>query len=108
METRHLSLQMTEVADVTDLLSAFETENNVCLEMRIGVNREKKVPSLGITVIAHDKFFRIGEVPPLASVSVICSDMNLKHMMGVVTHALYALDFQIALNEYETKAPKKA
>jgi len=46
--------------------------------------------------------------PPsdLASVSVWGGDY--KTLMGLLTRLLYAMDFQLALNEFESVAPKKA
>jgi len=34
--------------------------------------------------------------------------MNLKTIVGALTHAMYALDFQLALNEMHYEGVKKA
>jgi len=106
--SRHHSLNMSEVGDVIDLLSAFEKHNQVRLEMRLSVEWKESVPDLAITTIAHPKEGEIGEVTPLGSVSVRCSAMNLKTVMGVLTHAMYTLDFQLACNELLFVEPKRA
>lgn len=108
MASRHHSLNMSEVTDVTDLLSAFEKHNQVQLEVRWSVLWKENVPDLAMTVLAHRKNSNIGEYPPLGSLSVICSSMNLKTVMGALTHAMYALDFQLALNEMQYEGVKKA
>lgn len=108
MGSRHHSLQMTEVADVRDTLQAFEENNNVKLEIRMSLSVLNGTPDVQITAIAHERGVEIGDRPPLASVSVKCSAMNLKHWKAVHTHVLYALDFQLALNEFESVPAKKA
>lgn len=110
MGSRHHSLQMTEVADVTDVLNGFEMHNNVRIEIRLNVLLTSKGPDLVMRAAAHDAGREIGDLPSLASVSVKCSAMNLRTMMGALTHLLYALDFQLALNEMggNTKAGETA
>lgn len=103
MGLRHHSLQMTEVADVRDMLEAFEEHNGVKLEMRLELVSKQNGPDIVIAGLAHQAGVPIGEAPPLASVSVTCSGMNLKHLAGALTHVMYALDFQLALNEMDPK-----
>jgi len=106
--SRHHSLEMTEVADVRDTLMAFEEHNNVQVELRMGLSVLNGVPDIEMTAIAHQRGVEIGDQPSLASVSVKCSVTNLKHWKDVHTHVLYALDFQLALNEYASAERKKA
>jgi len=108
LASRHFSLEMSEVADVMDLLIGMESSNNVKLELRMGIEGEGKHRDLVIVLIAHDKFFRIGEAPPLASVSAKCLGMNLKHFRDAVIRGLYMLDGQIASNELLGETSKKA
>lgn len=108
MASRHFSLEMTEVADVRDMLMAFEQHNSVKLELRVSVQSLNGRPDVVIAGIAHESAEAIGVAPPLASVSVRCSAMNLKHLAAALTHVMYALDFQLALNEFEATKPKKA
>ena len=108
MASRHFSLEMTEVADVRDIWQAFELQNQIKLEVRLEVLTKLGVPDLLLTGIAHQNGSGIGDQPPLASVSVRCSAMNLKHLRDALTHVLYALDFKLALNEFEGTAPQKA
>ena len=99
---------MTEVADVRDIWQAFELQNQVKLEIRLEVQTKAGVPDLLLTALAHQNGVEIGEAPPLASVSVRCSGTNLKHLRDALTHVLYALDFQLALHEFEGTKPQKA
>lgn len=108
MASRHHSLNLSEVADVTDLISSFEQHNEVRIEVRMSVVMTTSGPDLQITTVAHDKKKEIGEAAPLASTSAICSATNLKTVMGVLTHAMYTLDFQLVVNELAYQPPKKA
>jgi hypothetical protein len=108
LASKHFSLNMSELGDVTDLLYAFEQQNKVKLHCRFGVELVGKNPTLGLTMLAYDAEHDSAVQPPLGSVSVICSTLNLKTWNAALTHALYALDFQLALNEFESKAPKRA
>jgi len=96
---------MTELADIRELLAAFEATNTVRLEVRFGIEHQVRGTDLYLTMLAHQSKGEIGEVPPLASVSVKCSAMNLKHWNSVLTHCMYALDFQLALHEFESTRP---
>ena len=99
---------MSEVADVTDILEAFETHNKVRIECRLTLIRTSKGPDLSLMMAAHEEGVEIGEVPSLASVNVKCSATNLKTLSSALTHAMYALDFQLALNEMESASTKRA
>jgi hypothetical protein len=99
---------MTEVRDMTDLVEAFQLQNSVWLQFRFAMSETSKVPSLAVTAIAMDTKEDVPEAKCLASVSVICSAMNLRHWNGVLTHLMYALDFQLALNEFDGVNKKRA
>lgn len=107
MESRHFSLNLSEVGDVTDLMLAFERHNAVRLEVRLSLVNQEKNASIAIAMLAHGKEGEIGEVPPLGSVSAICSAINLKTLRDVLTHVMYALDFQLALREWDAASPKR-
>lgn len=108
MAQRHYSLQMSEVADVRDILIAFEEQNRVKMLFTMALVWENGVPDVAVEMSAHNADVGIGEAPSLGSVRLKCSAMNLKHVSGVLIHALYALDFQLALNELGTADNKKA
>lgn len=99
---------MTELADVRDLIMAFEQHNTVALTFRFALEMTGKAPDVVVTAEAHQNRSAIGEAPALASVSVKCSVMNLKTWNAVLTHVMYALDFQLALNELASAEPKRA
>lgn len=106
LASRHFSLNMSEVGDMTDVMLAFEKHNNVRIKVDMELIIDSAAPDLMITAKAMEVESKDTEVLLLASVSVKCSSMNLKSMNAVLTHVLYALDFQLALNEFE-KVPKK-
>jgi len=105
---RHHSLRMSEVGDVTDFLYQFERQNRARLEVRLSTLVTGKEVDLGIVMLAHDTEKEIGEAPPLASVSLKCSAMNLKTLSAALLAALYALDFQLGVNEFDKVLKKKA
>jgi hypothetical protein len=106
--SRHHSLNMSEWMDVTDLLRAFELHNEVCITVSMTTLTTPKGPDLAVMVSAEGKSRKSGDQMLLASVLVKCSSLNLKALQSVVTHALYALDFQLALNEWGVAENKKA
>ena len=99
---------MSEWADVTDLLGAFESQNEVRITVSIAHLATPKGPDLAVMVSAEGKSRKSGGVLQLASVSVKCSALRLSSLASVITHALYALDFQLALNEWGVVENKKA
>lgn len=95
-----------DVIDVTMVMLAFEAMNKVRVELRIGRVDDGIASDLGITALAHSMEGEFGDLPPLASVNVKCSAMNLKTLDAAVLACLYRLDFQLASNEFigaETK-----
>lgn len=108
MASRHHSLDMSELKDVTELLVAFQEQNRVYIKCRFEAQVREKGPVMFLTAECWGAEEDSLEVPPSASVSLNCSVMNLKGWNAVVTHALYALDFQLALNEFEKPATQRA
>ena len=108
MASRHFSLNLSEVADVTDLLQAFESHNDVRLEIRLSVATVRKVPTLELVGIAHPPAWQIGEVAPLASVSLKCSALNLRNLRDAFIHLTYVLDSQLAFNEMRGEPVNRA
>jgi len=99
LASKHHSLQMGEVEDILTLLLGFQEHNQVKVEVRFSVVDAGEKPDIVVAALAHDAKAEIGDLPPLASVSVRCSATKLRNLRDVVTHALYAMDFQIAVNE---------
>jgi len=108
LASRHHSLDLSELADVTDLMHAFEAQNSVKLELRCGTSIHGKTPTLGLVLLANSLPTIEQAASVLASVSVTCSATGLKSWNAVLTHALYALDFQLAQHEFDNVAVKKA
>lgn len=99
MASRHHSLDYSEVKDVTQLLQDFEEHNQVVLDVGLHLEVTKKGPGIVMSAEAYTKDVERPGAPLLASVSVRCLDMNLKHWGAAITHLLYVLDAQLALNE---------
>jgi len=108
LASRHFSLNLSEVADVTDLLQAFESHNDVRLEIRLSVGIVGKSPTLELVGIAHPPAWQIGEVSPLASASLKCSALNLRSLRDALTHLMYVLDSQLAFNEMRGEPVNRA
>lgn len=108
MGSKHHSLQMSELADVTDLLYGFEKQNECVVICTFQTEGQRGKLTIVLTMHACSVKPVSVERADLASVSVICSDLNLKTWNAALTHALYALDFQLALNEMQPDAAKKA
>jgi hypothetical protein len=77
---------------------AFEAMNNVRIEVRMSVGDHHGRSDLLIAALAHPRNVEIGEVPPLASVSLSCLGSHLKSLEAALIHALYLLDGQLAEN----------
>jgi len=105
---RHHSLDLSELADVTDLVGAFQDQNRVKVYFRFNVGKIGVAPEVFLTAECWGVDQETTEVPPLASVSVKCSALNLRAWNAVLTHVLYALDFQLALNEFGSVETKRA
>jgi len=106
LASRHHSLDLSELMDVTQLLCAFEEHNSVRIHLVIETLNSSKGPSLVVGAYAWDRSPGEPGASCLASVSVRCSDLNLRHWNAALTHVLYKLDFQLVLNEFE-KVPGK-
>lgn len=94
------------VVDVAMNMVAFETMNNVKIELRMSVGDRGGRACVLITALAHARDQEIGEVLPLASVNVNCLATNLQTLDAALIHALYMLDGQLVENELGTKVKK--
>lgn len=103
-----ISSNNPDVIDVTMVMLAFESMNRVRLEVRLSRVDVAEASDLAITVVAHPMEGEIGEVVPLASVSVRCSAMNLRTLDSAVLAALYQLDFKLAEHEFASAETNKA
>lgn len=100
MASSRFSSSIPDLLDVTMTMVAFETINNVRLEVRMSRVHEGGKSDLALTVLAHEPTRGIGEAPPLGSVNVKCSALNLRTLESAVIHALYQLDSQLAAHEF--------
>jgi len=90
--------------DVAGNLVAFEAINGVRLEVRMSTTDYHGRADITLTAIAHDRKGEIGDLPPLASVSVSIMGTRLRSLEGAVIHALYLLDGKIASDEIGVSA----
>lgn len=108
MAQRHHSLDLSEMGDVTDMLLGFEEHNHCRIAFRFGLVHSGKTPTVAIDGEAWTEFLGEPGAQLSASVNVKCSDLNLRTWNAALIHVLYALDFQLALNEFEGAGTKKA
>jgi len=108
LASRHHSLDLSELMDVTQLLCAFEEHNSVRIHLVVETLNTSKGPCLVVGAYAWDRPAEEPGARCLASVSVRCLDLNLRHWNAALTHVLYALDFQLALNEFDALEKPKA
>lgn len=90
------------------MLCGFEEHNSCRIVLVVEPVRVEKAPTLRIVAQAWPKTGVVVGQEPLVLVSVICSALNLKAWNSALTHVMYALDFQLALNELGHAEPKKA
>lgn len=108
MGSRHHSLDLSEIADVTDMLNGFQQHNSCRIVVEVSVEVVDQVPGIVLVAKAYEGDPALLGAKPLGSVSVKCSTMNLKAWNSALIHVMYALDFQLALNELGHAAPQKA
>jgi len=96
------------VKDVTQLLQDFEEHNDVTVRVSFRVEKLGKAPGIVMNAEAYENPVEGTGLPLLASVSVRCLDMNLRHWGAAVTHLLYVLDSAIARQEMARAESKRA
>jgi len=106
--SRHHSLDYSEVKDVTQLLEDFERHNDVRLTVSFELERTSKGPGIVMSGEAWTSDPGRTEAPLLASASVRCLALNLRHWGAAVTHLLYVLDAQLALKEMQGSQENRA
>ena len=107
MASRHSSLDMSEIADVTDMVAGFQEHNSCRLVIVVTMEGTPKHRTLVLGMEAWDPAENSQGPTLLASVNVKCSTLNLKKWNSALIHAMYALDFQLALKELGHAEPKK-
>lgn len=108
MASRHHSLDLSELADMIDVLDGFEAHNSVLITMAFGYDHGSRTPALFMTLDAWETDVSATGQPPLASTRMSTSTMNQKTLMGVLLQGLYQLDFLLAQRELSKEATKKA
>ena len=106
MASKHHSLNLSEVSDMTALLHSFEEHNQIRVTLTVETLMRRTGPTLAIGAIAYNSGDDSPGAKPLAYVSVICSAINLRHWNAALTHVLYVLDAQLALNEMHLATEK--
>jgi hypothetical protein len=95
-----------EGEELIELVDAFQRQNNVSLEVSVSTQQHKGRQDLCLTVKAWNTRKENGEVPQLDLGNVQIWFGDYKTLMGAFTRALYAMDFHLALREYESAATK--
>jgi hypothetical protein len=97
-----------EPEELTDLIAAFETQNTCKIILTVSLEQHKGYLDSRWTAAAAVPC-PAGTVPEyLDCVSVSVWGGDYKTLMAVVSRLLYALDFQLALNEFDGVKTQKA
>lgn len=86
--------------DLAEMLTAFEEQNRVTIEICISKLLDSQLPDLRVIGKAWELAVDRRVVKPLASVSVVCRAERIRTLEGLVTFLLYQLDFQLAENDW--------
>lgn len=108
MASSRVGLHGSDLLDVTSLLEAFEDLNGCRIVITLELKRTGVHSDIQIGAVAEQTDQEKPVASILASVSATCSAINQKTLEACVIRALYSLDGQIARNELESEATKKA
>lgn len=97
-----------EPEELTDLLAAFEQQNKCKLTLSVCLKLKNGYLDTEWTMTATDQEHQSLVQLPLGLGSVAVWAGDYKTLMGLLTRLMYSLDFQLALNEFETADIKKA
>lgn len=101
------SSQSLELPELIDLIKAFEAQNSVELVISGQIVDGTRRTDLRWTVAAYDGDPDAPGAKILALASVRCLEKRLVRLEDVLLQLLYALDFQLAENEFRSaNAPK--
>ena len=106
MASSRASSNTPDVRDILSAMAAFEQQNTIVLELRLSTAKKGTEDDFWVTCLAHDGSQEIGEAPPLASVSLSFLGLGVKTLDALLFRALYALDAQLALNEFGSVGKK--
>ncbi len=95
-----------DVMDILSAMAAFEQQNTIVLELRLSTAKRGTEDDFWVTCLAHDGSAEIGALPPLGSVNLSFLALGVKTLDALLFRALYALDAQLALNEFESAGKK--
>ena len=103
LASSRFSSNTVDAKDVAFSLVAFEAINSCRIEFRMSTTDRGGRADVQLTAIANPLVGEVGEVTPLASVSKSFSAMRLTSLDAAVFQLLYALDFQLAEQEFAGK-----
>lgn len=97
-----------EPEELTDLLQAFEKENQVLIEVSWKLIEKDGKSVLDVRAVARNN--AVDDVLRARWVSVVCAlpVREYKSLMGAVTTLLYRLDFEIGVMEMQSIGIKRA
>lgn len=102
------SSKTNDAQELTDILVAFEQINKCKITLEAHVELHKGYLDMKWTATAVENSQSTAVPTSSASQSVTVWAGDYKTQMAVVTRLLYAMDFQLALNEFEKAGHKKA
>jgi len=86
--------------DATTAVEAFQEHNNCLVVITIRMPRKPSAQKLWLEGKALSSLDTNGVRSLLAFASVLCSELNCLTMDAAILSLLYALDFQLAENEF--------
>lgn len=108
MALKHGSSASLELAELTDLIKAFEAQNTVMITLEARIVGSESKQDLEWKAKAWNKEVGITGRQLLGFASARCLEKRLVTMEAVILNLLYSLDFQLAEGEMQGCAKKRA
>lgn len=106
MGSKHATSNGPDARDTTEALRAFEEQNNVRIVVTMRATRDPAPADIWLEGKALSQVEHDGVRSLLAFASVKCLGMRHKSLDAALLALLYALDFQLAENEFAKTIPK--
>lgn len=94
--------------DLADMISAFEKQNHVTIEVTVNLVETNEDIDLKLCAKAWEQGADRRVHKPLASKSVLCRAERCRRLEAVFTYLLYSLDFMLAEHEWDAAKNKRA
>lgn len=106
--SKHSLSNGNESQELTDLVAGFEVINKCKITLTSSLVLTKGYLDLKWIATAHPSSEAASEQSSLALASASVWGGDYRTFLALLTRLLYAMDFQLALNEFDMVLPKKA